>query len=85
MQPARPPAQPAPPAGGNPYDSAVTGSYPYPGQAGFQARSPQAPAAPGANGAPGPNGHDVRHRRPEPPDEDRGTGAGYGAHRDGRY
>jgi hypothetical protein len=96
MQPPRQPvqsAQSALPAGGNPYDSAVTGSYPYPGQAGYSARSApsQVPAAPDQNG------RDDRRRRTELPDgygadnpdqggqQGRGTGDGYGAPRDGRY
>jgi hypothetical protein len=91
-RPAAQPAQPAVPSGGNPYDSAVTGSYPYPGQAGYPSRSPQQqqqqqqqqPQAQ-AQAAPGVNGRDDRRRRPAPPDG-YGTGsADHGAPRDGRY
>jgi hypothetical protein len=81
----RQPAQSALPAGGNPYESPVTGAYPYPGQAGYPARPGQAPVQPPAQAAPGSDGRDDRRRRPAPPDQGRGTGAGYGAPRDDRY
>jgi len=89
----RQPAQSALPAGGNPYDTAVTGAYPYPGQTGGY---PARPAQPPAAAAPGAAGRDDRRRRQAPPDgygtggpdqanPGRGTGSGYGADRDGRY
>jgi hypothetical protein len=92
-------AQSALPAGGNPYETAVTGAYPYPGQAGYPARSAPTPGQPQAQAAPGSTGRDDRRRRQPPPDGygtggpdhvnqgsgGRGAGAGYGDPRDGRY
>ncbi|HEY5018934.1 MAG TPA: hypothetical protein VII59_19375 [Streptosporangiaceae bacterium] len=75
-------------AGRNPYESAVTGSYPYPGQP-YPARS-----GPGGNrtsgGNPAVDGRDDRYYRPAPAQADGyNQGAdgndGYGAPRDRRY
>jgi hypothetical protein len=91
-------AQSALPAGGNPYESAVTGAYPYPGQTGYPARSAPAPGQPQAQAAPGSAGRDDRRRR-QPSADGYGTGGpdhvnqgsggrggdGYGDPRDGRY
>jgi hypothetical protein len=96
---ARQSAQSALPAGGNPYESAVTGAYPYPGQTGYPARPAAAPGQSQAQAAPGSTGRDDRRRRQPPPDGygpgspgqgnagngGRGAGDGYGAPRDGRY
>ena len=100
VQQPRQPAQQALPAGGNPYESGATASYPYQGQGGSQGHGAQAgypsrQAPPAGPAEPGLDDRDDRRRRQAPPDgyraggpgqghQGRGPGAGYDASRDGR-
>jgi hypothetical protein len=77
--------------GRNPYDSAVTGSYPYPVQP-YPSRpgptaNPPSGADPALNGRDVRDGRDDRYYRPgSPPSDGYGPGnADYGTPRDGRY
>jgi len=73
----------------NPYDSAVTGSYPYPGQA-FPARPAQASdsaqdSAEGRYYRPAPDGYQANGTDQARPGYGSGYGNGQAAPRDGRY
>ena len=86
--------------GQNPYESAVTGSYPYPGQPYPSATTPSAanlrpaPANPALDGRDGHDGRDARDGRQYRPGQQTGDGygpanvdyglPGYGTSRDGR-